>query len=108
MAFKIDFSKLGARSAEERRADEKAAYERLMAHRIALVEERKQMVLELVPHKSDGQTFSKDDLKFLNALEYKASTFDLDGLAGGELAVLSERQVEYLRGLFKRISEVQK
>ena len=50
---------------------------------------------------TNQQAIPVQHLTFLRDLEYKSTTYGLDGLLGESLAHLSDRQASYLEGLYK-------
>jgi hypothetical protein len=89
MALKLDFSKLGKSTQEDIEASDRAYRER----RDALILERTGKVEALIA--AEGMTGWEQ--KFVHDMHYFATTFDdIDGLLGGRLATLSEKQVQTL------------
>ena len=98
MAFKIDWDAISNKTPEQRNEERRTHYEQLAARLKLLVEGRITMIKALL---ANQQAVPEQHWVFLRDLEYKSTTYGLDGLLGESLANLSDRQASYLEGLYK-------
>lgn len=103
MAFKgIDFDKFRGMTPEDRarkRAEQDERLNRQIDEKIAT------RTAKVVALKSNIDHVPVNHHKFLSDMTYRSETFDEFGKLGGRLADLTERQVEYLDGLFEQFGE---
>lgn len=95
----IDFKKLMNRTPEEKEADRlaiEARYAEMESVELAKIATRSAQVVALHEGNYPLDAFER---KFISSLQYKATTFDMTGREGGNLAFLSDKQMEILNRL---------
>lgn len=98
MAFKIDWDAIRNKTPEQRDEERKAHYEQIAARLKFLVEARITMVKSLL---ANLQAIPDKHVRFIRDLEYKSTTYGMEGLLGESLAELTDNQVKYLEGLYE-------
>ena len=100
MAFKgIDWDAIRNKTPEQRAAEREAADAEFEAKILQTIDARKAMVSALL---ANIGAIPEKDAKFVRSLEIKSTIYDRYGRMGGELADLSEKQVAYLDGLYRK------
>lgn len=98
MAFKINWDEIRNKTPEQRNEERKAHYERIATRIKLLVEARITMVKSLL---ANLQSIPDKHVRFIRYLEYKSTTYGMEGLLGESLAELTDQQVKYLEGLYE-------
>lgn len=96
----VDFAKLLARTPEEAAEERRKEQEQYLAQLELLVSERTAMVAAVLASK---EALTASELKFASDLERMSQRRDLCGLIGGDLAVLSDRQLQFMRAIHARV-----
>lgn len=99
----VDFTKLLARTPEEAAEERRKDQEQYLAQLKLSIDERTAMVAEVLASK---EALTASELKFASDLERMSQRRDFSGLIGGDLAVLSDRQRQFIKAIHARVVAV--